>query len=98
QVQVPNTNFGISLQNSSPGPSSVLTGRVVGNLVRGEFFGVGVSAIDSAAGTLSLQLINNTVVEHDTGVLVIANAGDPVTGQVANNIVAVNSSEGLLID
>jgi hypothetical protein len=98
QLLVPNTNFGILLQNSSPGPTSTLTARVVGNLVRGEFFGVGVLAADSAAGTLALQLINNTVVEHGTGVLISANAGDPVSGQVANNIVAFNSTAGLRIE
>lgn len=95
---VPNTGVGIALQNSAPGPTSTLSGRVIGNLVRGEFFSVGVRAINSAGGTLAAQLVNNTVVDHDTGVLLIANAGDPVSGEVANNIVAFNSVEGLRID
>ncbi len=92
---VPNTGTGIALQNFAPGPTSILTARVVGNLVRGELFGVGVSAIDSAGGTLAVQLANNTIVDHDTGVLLLANAGDPMSGEAANNIVAFHSTEGL---
>lgn len=97
RLVVPNTNFGIALQNFAPESLSTLTGRILGNLVQGEFFGVGVSVIDSEGGTLSVQLGNNTIVDHDTGVLVIANAGDPASGEVANNIVAANSTEGLRI-
>jgi hypothetical protein len=98
EVLVPNSAVGISLQNTGAGPGSALAARVIGNLVRGEFFGVGVSAIDSAGGTLLVGLVNNTIVEHDAGVLIIANAGDPAIGQVANNIIAFNATEGLRID
>jgi hypothetical protein len=98
ELLVPNSAVGISLHSTAVGPTAILEGRVVGNLVRGELFGVGVRVLDSTGGTVGLQLVNNTVVEHDAGVLIIANAGDPVSGQVANNIVAFNSSEGLRID
>ena len=98
RLLVPNTGFGISLQNSAPGPASTLSGRIVGNLVHGEFFGVGVNVVDAAGGTLTAQVSNNTIVEHDTGMLVIANAGDPMTGEVSNTIVAFNTTEGLRID
>lgn len=97
RMVVPDTNFGIALQNFADGPSSTLDGRIVGNLVQGEFFGVGLSVINAAGGTLAAQLTNNTIVDHDAGVLLSANPGDPVSGEVANNIVASNNTEGLRI-
>jgi hypothetical protein len=97
-ILVPNTGRGIILQHAISGNSALLAARVVGNLVRGEFFGVGITVLDATDGPLTIDLVNNTVVEHLAGVMVIGNTGAPMSGEVANNVVAFNDEDGLRID
>jgi hypothetical protein len=95
---VPGTAFGLVLQNSQVGSGSALLARAIDNLITSQFEAVGASVTDSADGVLTLQMINNTIVDNLVGVMLIANPGQPMAGVFANNIVAGNPEEGLRID
>jgi hypothetical protein len=96
-VLVPGSAHGLVLENTHAGEDSALIARVIDNVVSGERGAVGALILDSEGGVLNMQLINNTFAHNLAGVLIIANPGQPLTGLVANNIVAFSDEDGLRI-
>ncbi len=95
-------NNGISLFQFAPGGS--ITARVINNLVRGGQINVagqpGGIGLNVSQGDGIFTVVNNTIADGEAGILVSARTdlGATLTGVLANNIVARNSSVGISID
>lgn len=93
-------NGGIAITQDDA--SGVLAARVVNNLVVGTDYVMGVQpgavSVLVTAGSGELLVANNTLADNDTGFFAKAASGASLDGVFANNIVAGNSREGVVID
>lgn len=103
RVDASGTNAGIRVATGNPSLNGSVFAKVANNLVTGQTTISGLAAgivSDWVAGSnLSFTAINNTVVGNGNGILI--DGDEPVdrfSGLVANNIVALNSGEGLTVD
>ncbi|MCK5100242.1 MAG: hypothetical protein KAR45_19180, partial [Desulfobacteraceae bacterium] len=93
-----NMNNGIFIYQYASGCHTDTT--IANNLITGQAGntgGPGAIAYYITNGTVSLQVINNTVADNEEGIELYCDAGT-ATGKVANNIIANNTSTGLYID
>src|SRR5690606_16781925 len=93
-------NIGIEIRQDGGGSSSAW---VMSNVVRGQVGEAGRPGAITAyanAGTLAVQVINNSVVANAEGISISGRAdlGAVVSGTVANNLVAGNAHTGISID
>ena len=104
RVNAQGTDDGIVLRNFEQVAGSVLTGRVINNLVTGQLdvagFPGGIVVSADGFEHINATVVNNTVTGNDGGIGVGARTdlGASIAGVVANNIVANNSVYGLQID
>ena len=95
-------NEGISVFQTAEGGSTAAS--IVNNLVTGtvEITGPQPGGISLLVedGTGSFTVLNNTVAENEVGVVVGGDlaAGGSLSGVLANNVVAGNTSQGIVID
>jgi hypothetical protein len=95
-----NFNEGLSLFQFGPGSADV---RFINNLVEGQVNEAGRPAavsIDVSAGEGTFEVLNNTLVDSDTGISIGGrdDLGATWSGVVANNIVANMVHQGVTID
>ena len=95
-------NNGISLFQFAPG--GTMTARVIDNLLRGGQINVagqpGGIGLNVSQGDGTFTVVNNTIANGEAGILVggRADLGATISGVLANNIVAGNSSVGISIE
>jgi hypothetical protein len=95
-------NAGISLFQFAPGGS--LSAWVIDNLVRGGQINVAGQpagiGLNVSQGDGDFTVVNNTIVNGETGILVSARGdlGATLTGVLANNLVAFNTNAGIGIE
>jgi hypothetical protein len=104
RVHVAGTNNGIELRNFQQTAGSVLSGRVINNVITGQasYAGFPGAIVVSADGHhhINAYVLNNTVVDNDRGIGIGARTdlGASIAGVVANNLVANTTFWGLSID
>ena len=101
-------DYGIVVRNfgTNPGlPGGLLTAQVTNNLVYGQNGNTGapaglVASADGNNASLAVQLVNNTIADGRTGVIISARTdlGANITGGLFNNIFAFHSQYGIGID
>ncbi len=96
-----NYDQGISLFQFAPG--GTINAKVVNNLVTGQNGNTGAPAaisVNGSQGTLNFSLINNTLSDNRTGILISGrrDLGAAMYGTVANNVVANSSQNGVSLE
>ena len=101
--EITGSGYNVGIQLFQSGDEGRLVARVLNNTVTGQTDVAGQPGAISAncsGGVLDATLVNNTVVENETGISLggRADLGGSCVGLVANNVIAFNSDVGLDID